>query len=423
MVPITLDTEASGENCIGTTGGWIAIGDEGTLSVPYQALNEEVCFTVAEHTVTPDAHWAELSTAWDIGPDGTTFNVQADLTLLYDENDLNGVDESEIDIYRLDEGKGWVALDSDVDEEGNEVTAKLSGLSVYQARVELPQASEGVYAELLMHKEVMQDLTMDRFSARFDNIVDPEPVNPQHPDSVVAGEYKLAWEATDQQYVYDLIPVLEVIELDSSYEYVVHASDDVPDLNVSLTTPAAAPYFTDPTTGFMVDIDGFTANWTGTGADNVTLSIYQDGPEPMVEVVVPNNGSYTFTSAQLEDCIVGYIDLEIVSATQEAIDAPGYDPNSFIRAQGVNRAVLQTTEAGSVAINPEPDSINAPWTITGPQSYNQSGNGDTMLPGLLPGEYTVSWEEVAGWDTPPAETQTLAPLGSLNFAGVYTQTK
>lgn len=77
---------------------------------------------------------------------------------------------------------------------------------------------------------------------------------------------------------------------------------------------------------------------------------------------------------------------------------------------------------GTVTINAEPNSINAPWQITGPDGFSQSGNGDATLSNRGVGDYTLTWETVTGWVTPsPAEsTQTLTPGGGVTFAGQYT---
>ncbi|MBK8164327.1 MAG: SUMF1/EgtB/PvdO family nonheme iron enzyme [bacterium] len=79
-------------------------------------------------------------------------------------------------------------------------------------------------------------------------------------------------------------------------------------------------------------------------------------------------------------------------------------------------------QVGTITINPEPNSINAPWQITGPNGFSQSGNGDATLGSKTAGSYTLTWGAVTGWTTPSpaAVTQTLMANGSLTFAGPYT---
>ncbi len=80
-------------------------------------------------------------------------------------------------------------------------------------------------------------------------------------------------------------------------------------------------------------------------------------------------------------------------------------------------------QEGSITVNPEPNTISAPWTLTGPESYSHSGTGDETLPGLTPGSYTITWEAVTGWDLPSPATETLALAdeGTVTFTGTYTE--
>ncbi len=78
-------------------------------------------------------------------------------------------------------------------------------------------------------------------------------------------------------------------------------------------------------------------------------------------------------------------------------------------------------QIGAITINPEPNSISAPWQITGPNNFTLSASGDTTLAGVVAGSYTLTWESVDGWmtPTPVAETQTLTLDGVVTFAGQY----
>jgi hypothetical protein len=77
---------------------------------------------------------------------------------------------------------------------------------------------------------------------------------------------------------------------------------------------------------------------------------------------------------------------------------------------------------GTVIIHPYPDTISAPWTLTGPGGYNRSGTGNQTLPNLTPGNYTITWGDVPDWTKPsPASSpQTLLTLGSITFTGTYS---
>ena len=104
-----------------------------------------------------------------------------------------------------------------------------------------------------------------------------------------------------------------------------------------------------------------------------------------------------------------------------------YSPQDVHLLNGTFAATLtfiqQTT--GTIVVNPDPNAINAPWTLTGPNSYSQSGTGDQTLSSLPIGDYTLTWGDVnAGWSKPsPAfSIQTLASGGTITFTGTYTPT-
>ncbi|MFH2052902.1 MAG: FlgD immunoglobulin-like domain containing protein [bacterium] len=72
-----------------------------------------------------------------------------------------------------------------------------------------------------------------------------------------------------------------------------------------------------------------------------------------------------------------------------------------------------------VIVDPDPDSITAPWTLDGPGGYATSGAGNQTL-GLLPvGTYALAWQDVFGWRTPPPDTLTAASGDTLRFSGTY----
>jgi len=78
---------------------------------------------------------------------------------------------------------------------------------------------------------------------------------------------------------------------------------------------------------------------------------------------------------------------------------------------------------GTVSVNPDPNTINAPWTLTGPGGYSLNGNGDQTLSNLDPGDYTLTWGDVNGWNKPSQTpvTQQIQAGGQVTFSGTYTQ--
>jgi len=78
-------------------------------------------------------------------------------------------------------------------------------------------------------------------------------------------------------------------------------------------------------------------------------------------------------------------------------------------------------QTGTAIINPDPNSINAPWTLTGPESYSQTGNGDRDLGNLPIGNYMITWGAVTGWNAPAGQTKAVTNGGTTTFIGTYVQ--
>jgi formylglycine-generating enzyme required for sulfatase activity len=78
-------------------------------------------------------------------------------------------------------------------------------------------------------------------------------------------------------------------------------------------------------------------------------------------------------------------------------------------------------DRGTIVVDPEPDAIDAPWVLTGPDSSRVTGTGDDIVRDLVAGDYTLTWGEVVGWilPAPPVRTETLAPEVSVTFTGTY----
>jgi len=76
---------------------------------------------------------------------------------------------------------------------------------------------------------------------------------------------------------------------------------------------------------------------------------------------------------------------------------------------------------GSVAVDPEPDSVRAPWSLGGPGGYSLSDSGDTLLQEMPVGDYVVTWQDVGGYVTPAATTGTLGEGETLLLTCTYVE--
>jgi hypothetical protein len=122
---------------------------------------------------------------------------------------------------------------------------------------------------------------------------------------------------------------------------------------------------------------------------------------------------------RLENLPVG--DYEVLWADVEGYATPERSAVSIIEGATTTATVdyeLLPDPLGSIVIDPNPDAIEAPWQVTLPGGSVVSGAGDSTLVDMPMGEYTLTWGEVEGWETPsPASvTQILAPGGTALFS-------
>jgi hypothetical protein len=160
---------------------------------------------------------------------------------------------------------------------------------------------------------------------------------------------------------------------------------------------------------------------TLTGPHSLHFLVCQDGLHDQMNMVVKGLASEAVTVASAGQS-------QTVSRTF-AWD-PAWDEdvlNIVIIAQrDSDRHVAQTAMArpdhrAFVSVNCEPNGVQAGWTLTGP-SFNRAGEGDADLNLFLPGEYTVTWEDIPYWTVPTPNPQviTIDEMGQATFTGQYT---
>ena len=123
------------------------------------------------------------------------------------------------------------------------------------------------------------------------------------------------------------------------------------------------------------------------------------------DLTIENGGTFNFVSGTVDNC------------GEVIIDSGGH----LIQSSGTFHYCSSTP--GTVFVNPDPDSINASWVLDVPGLADHVGNGDQTLSSLQPGDYSITWGDVAGWVTPapnPA-TQSLPPGGTITFSGTYLE--
>ena len=90
------------------------------------------------------------------------------------------------------------------------------------------------------------------------------------------------------------------------------------------------------------------------------------------------------------------------------------------------KEILQATQASAdyaaqVVIDVDPDGVEASWNLTGPD-LNMNLKGDKAINLWSPGTYTITWEDIPYWISPPnnPETLTVEEDGLITFTGTYS---
>jgi len=100
---------------------------------------KELLIAREEEAPPPPANTTLIGQAYDISPDGATFDPYLRLTLAYREEDIpEGIEEEKL--YIAYYNTGWVPLESVVDTESNEVSAEVTHFTIFAIMAQLPQS-------------------------------------------------------------------------------------------------------------------------------------------------------------------------------------------------------------------------------------------------------------------------------------------
>ncbi len=158
------------------------------------------------------------------------------------------------------------------------------------------------------------------------------------------------------------------------------------------------------------------ASWTLTGNGRLTAT----GP---IEQIIEYTGTGpTLIADAWPDTVgdgVSSFDYTIVWDEVSGYTTPASADYEMSRGITLNVAGEYAQVPGSATIDAEPNSLDAPWTLVGPDGIQRSGLGDLSLSDLAPGDYTLMWGEVVAWKAPQNETLTVDHGGNVVFAGTY----
>ena len=115
-------------------------------------------------------------------------------------------------------------------------------------------------------------------------------------------------------------------------------------------------------------------------------------------------------------------DYTIAWGAVDGWQAPADETLSLAEADTVTFTGVYTADpvlTGTVVVDVEPENLEAGWSLSGPDGFTLSGNGDVVLENVVVGDYSIAWGEEPLWGAPLDETQSLAAGGTVTFAGTY----
>jgi hypothetical protein len=344
---------SSAQATIGPAGGTCEIAGEAALSVPPGALAAIVDFEIQEELspAPPPVPMNLVSSAYSFEPTGTTFAVDATVTVNYDDTGLGRPDESSVRLYTND-GSGWEELATTLDTQANEASAAVGHLSDFAAMVDTTTSGPavGIFAALKVSRTIMTIPTRrdtivrtDFISAWFDSMYAPcSPVSPIRADSVMCNEYALWWSEPEgwHEYIDPWEPAF--IVLGESYEFNVDNFGRVPALSEDVDFPEREPHLVSPEPFGTVHLSGFTIQWADAGGErDIHIAIIPGGMgDEVVAIETANDGSHTFSANDLSGLSPGLIAVALNYFERHTIDAAGYDSRSVIEAKVTNSTLL-----------------------------------------------------------------------------------
>jgi hypothetical protein len=196
--------------------------------------------------------------------------------------------------------------------------------------------ADGVYAKLIVGRMVYASapsVKIDVITALFSAYYDPcMSESDLQPSGVTCNAYTLVW-GNDMFKYQEPTNFNGFLSTGVTYTFTVTASSAVPGLTDSIEFPDNEPLITSPDDS--ASLSGFDVTWSD-AAGNGTVQIILlniSNPAGNVTLETADDGTYTFTDADLSALTAGEYYLQIEKYNEEDIDAAGYDSRSVIRAR------------------------------------------------------------------------------------------
>jgi hypothetical protein len=114
------------------------------------------------------------------------------------------------------------------------------------------------------------------------------------------------------------------------------------------------------------------------------------------------------------------------TATPAATEFPPDRANErrLVTAENISFSGLYVRSApdpATILLDPEPNSIQAGWSLESDLGGSWSGLGDSQLDSLPAATYTVHWADVAGWQSPAEASVQLAAGELVTLTGIYQE--
>lgn len=151
----------------------------------------------------------------------------------------------------------------------------------------------------------------------------------------------------------------------------------------------------------VVSIDGGTGTWSVSSASLPSwLSL-----SPLSGTEAPTTAVFTVNAAGLNTQTAPYV-------ATVPISAPG------VVGDGSNRFTVSLTVAPATSLTVSTNLSDATFRVSGPAEYTGSGT-DWSVNNAPVGDYTVTFDGVAGYRKPHPQTKALAEDGTVLFTGTY----
>jgi len=195
----------------------------------------------------------------------------------------------------------------------------------------------GVYARVELESRLMDGIFADdEIRVRFDSSYAPNgPIDTLAADSVKVNGNLMDYSAYSGRYTYVEQPSLRWLDNSETYLFNIYGNSSVPSMGCQTEFLVCSPRITSPANMATVSTDGFAVTWEDYCAGSVRLTLVASGDTTDVSANTTNDGSYTFSAADLLPLVGNprFYNLVIIFKQEDPLVAAGLDSRSEIVMQ------------------------------------------------------------------------------------------